>query len=246
MPVRRMLNALTLFIFCLCVCAEARAQADERERIVAEVESLREQIRQKERVLLSVPSEERERHAEFLAQPETGLVRLLPREKWQNVLPTRGGGSYYSFTRLSHEYNSGSDVSLEQGLLSVGFMGADFGFMLNLGDVPLEEVSAEAEAVRFMASFETPSPEPLAREAQKRFMHGGGAQSGQWTYKNRLPAVAGNTYALRSVSYNTSDVLVAFRLLRKDSDGSVVLLWKLLKTYPKPSLDMGVRAAAGS
>jgi hypothetical protein len=237
-------STLALFFLCLTVCAQARAQADERERAAAEVESLREQIRLREQTLLSVPAEDRERHAEFLAQPDTGLVRLLPRERWDGLLSTRGGGAYYSFTRLTHEYGHGSDLSLEQGSLSVGFAGANFGFMLNLGDAPLETLSAEAEAVRFMASFQTPEPEPEARKAQRQFA-GAGAQSGQWTYKDRLPVVAGSTYALRSVNYNASDVLVAFRVLRKEADGSVVLLWKILRKYPKPSLDMSVRAGAG-
>ena len=32
------------------------------------------------------------------------------------------------------------------------------------------------------------------------------------------------------------DVLVAFRIIRKDDDDSVIILWKLLKKYPKPEL----------
>jgi hypothetical protein len=60
-----------------------------------------------------------------------------------------------------------------------------------------------------------------------------------------LPAAAGRTYALRSIVYEESDVLVAFRLLRQDADGSVVLLWKILKKYPKPALKRDA-VAAGS
>ena len=124
----------------------------------------------------------------------------------------------------------------------VGFAGADFGFMLNLGDVPLEVVSEETEAVRFMASFKTPSAEPEARAAYRQFGEREGHQAGPWTYRSRLPVVAGHTYALRSVNYLEADVLVAFRVVRKDEDGSVVLLWKLLKKYPKPTLERNVAA----
>lgn len=242
MTVRRLFSTLTLFLLCLNLCVEARAQADERERVAADIESLREQIKLKEQTLLSVPAEDRERHAELLAQPNTGLVRLLPREKWEYKLSTRGGGAYYSFKRLTHEYGHGSDIELEQGMLSVGFAGANFGFMLNLGDVPLETLSAETEAVRFMASYQTPTPEPEARKAQRQF-GGAGTQAEQWTYKDRLPVVVGSTYALRSVNYDRSDLLVVFHIVRKDADGSIILLWKLLKEYPKPSLDTRVMAA---
>ena len=233
-----LLFSLTL-LFAPSICAQdARAQA------AAEIESLRAQIKSKEAALLSTPEEDRRAYADFLAQPDTGLVRLLPREKWDDKLSMRGGGAYYSFTRRTHEYGNGSDVELQQNNFSVGFAGANFGFMLNVGAAPLETLSDEAEAVRFMASFQTPSPLPEARKAQRQFA-GGGAQSGQWTYKDSLPVVVGSTYVLRSVNYDTSDVLVAFRVLRKDSDGSVVLLWKLLKKYPKPSLERNVAAADG-
>ncbi|MFL6286121.1 MAG: hypothetical protein ACJ74Q_23520 [Pyrinomonadaceae bacterium] len=231
--------SLTL-LFAPCVCA----QTDARAEAASEIESLRAQIKSKEAALLAPSEEDRKAHAEFLAQPDTGLVRLLPREQWDGKLSIRGGGAYYSFTSRTHEYGNGSDVKLEQNYFSVGFAGANFGFMLNVGDAPLETLSDEAEAVRFMASYETPSPLPDARKAQRQFADGG-AQSGQWTYMDRLPVVVGGTYVLRSVNYDTSDVLVAFHVVRKDSDGSVVLLWKLLKRYPKPSLERNVADADG-
>jgi hypothetical protein len=126
----------------------------------------------------------------------------------------------------------------------VGFAGADFGFMVNLGNVPLETLTAEEEAVRFMASYETPSAEPEARKAYAQF-GSEGRQAGQWTYKSRLPVFVNNTYALRSVNYDRSDVLVALRVVRKDFDGSAVILWKLLAKYPKPQLQRNVAVAAG-
>jgi hypothetical protein len=244
MSVRKLFAPALLFSLTLLCAAPALAQADARAQAAAEIESLRGQIKSKEAVLLSTSAEDRKAYADFLAQPGAGLVRLLPRENWDGKLSTRGGGAYYSFTRRTHEYGNGSDVELSQDYFSVGFAGANFGFMLNLGDAPLETISEETEAVRFMASYQTPSPEPEARKAQTQFA-GHGAQSGQWTYRDRLPVVAGTTYVLRSVNYETSDVLVAFHVVRKDADGSVVLLWKMLKNYPTPLLARTVTAAGG-
>lgn len=48
---------------------------------------------------------------------------------------------------------------------------------------------------------------------------------------------------LRSVSYGDADTFVAFRVLRKDSDGSYVLLWKTLKKFPKPLMERTAAAA---
>ncbi len=245
MPFKRLFMLALAFACLQLLCAGAHAQADERGRAAAEIESLREQITAKEAVLLSTSKEDREAHSDFLSQPGTGLVRLLPREKWDGKLSLRGGGAYYSFTRLKHEYGYGSDVQLEQNWFSVGFAGASFGFMVDLGDVPLENVSAETEAVQFMASYKPPSAEPDARAGYRQFAFGEGHAAGSWAYKSRLPAVAGKTYALRSIDYGHSDVLVAFRALRKDPDGSFVLLWKLLAKYPEPVLVRSAEAAAG-
>lgn len=231
-----LLFSLTL-LFGPSVCAQdARAQA------AAEIESLREQIKSKEAVLLAPSDEDRKAYAEFLEQPGTGLVRLLSRERWIDKLSIRGDGAYYSFARRTQEFGYGSDLSLDRDALSVGFAGADFGFMVNLGNVPLETVTTDSDAVRFMASYETPLAEPEARKAHRQFGTDD-HQSGQWTYNSRLPVFVNNTYALRSVNYNTSDVLVAFRVVRKDFDGSAVILWKLLAKYRKPELQRSVAAS---
>jgi hypothetical protein len=234
-------SALTLFLLCLTVCTQARAQADKRERAAADIESLRAQITAREPVLLAPSDEDRKTYAEFLARPDTGLVRLLPREKWDGKLSMRGGGSYYSFTLRSNEYGRSTDIGLEQGRFGVGFAGADFGFMTDLGDVPLEGVSTETEAVRFMAGFEAPSAEAAARQAGRQFYPS--REEGGWSYVRYLTAAPGKTYALRSIVYDESDVLVAIRVVRKDDDGSVILLWKLLEKYPKPVLQRNVASA---
>jgi len=238
---RRTLYSLAfLLLSTTFLCSGVRAQTGDRAKAAAEIESLREQIKAREAILLAPSNEDLQTYAGFLSQSHTGLVRLLPREKWDTKLSTRGGGAYYSFTRLTHDYGYGSDISLEQGNFKVGFAGADFGFMVNLGDVPLENVSLESEAVRPLAEFQPPVPEKGARAQQRRAAEG--FKESDRTYRDRLTEVAERTYVLRSINYETSDVLVAFRVLREDDDGSVVLLWKLLKKYPKPTLE---RSAAG-
>lgn len=244
MSVRKPFAPALLFSLTLLCAPCVLAQTDSRAQAAAEIESLREQIRAKEAVLLSPSKEDRKAHAEFLAQPGTGLVRLLPREEWNGKLSTRGGGAYYSFTRLRHEYDYGTNIGFEQGSLSARLAGASFGFMANLGDAPLEALTAETEAVQYMASYKTPAFEPDARKSQMQF-GGAGYEVGGVTYKDTVPVSVGSTYALRSVEYNNSDVLVAFRVLRKDSDGSVVLLWKMLEEFPKPTLQRNVAAAGG-
>ena len=240
MSLRKLFAPALLFSLTLLLAPCVLAQADARAQAAAEIEALRAQITSKEAVLLAPSKEDLKAHALFLAQPRTGLVRLLPREKWDGKLSMRGGGAYYSFTRRTHEYGRGSDLELQMDYLSVGFAGADFGFMSNLGDTPLELLSTDAEAVRFAASFKAPTLEREARAAHRSFWEP--RREGESVYLSRLPVSVGSTYVVRSIVYDDSDVLVAFRILRQDSDGSVVLLCKILEEFPKPVLERNVAA----
>ena len=244
MSLRKLYAPALLFSLTLLFAPSVLAQADARARAAAEIESLRAQIKAKEAVLLSPSKADRREHADFLAQPDTGLARLLPREKWDGKLSIRGGGAYYSFHAPSHEYDDTSDIGLEQGRLSVGFHGADFGFIYEVGDAPLEEVTLEHPSVRFLVSFVPPSTRP---EVDKLWVgySSAGMHSGEFVYRPSVTAAVGKTYVLRSISYGDADTLVAFRVVREDADGSVTLLWKKLKQFPKPSLERNVASADG-
>ena len=171
-------------------------------------------------------------HKQFLSKKNTGLLRLLPRGAYDIKL--RGGGAYYSFFHQSHEYGFGSDIGLEFGLIKTGFAGADFGILTNLGDATLEELSLEDGRVGFLADYKPPAREGDARSEIVRI------RKGFTRYGQLYAAIAlgevDSTYLLRSVSYNTSDVLVAFRVVRKDTDESLIITWKLLKKYSTPKL----------
>ncbi|MDQ4122968.1 MAG: hypothetical protein M3209_16140 [Acidobacteriota bacterium] len=211
------------------------AQSQNRSAVWKEIESLREQIKARENVLLDPAAEDRATYAEFLQQPDTGLIRLMPREKYDNKLTTRGGGAYYSFSRLTHEYGYGSDISLEQGDLSVGFAGADYGMIAKLGDVRIEDVTLENPIVRQLAQHKPPTTEPEARVEYRKISED--SMKKDAVFKRRMTAIAGNTYVLRSINYGTSDVLVAFEIIRQDNDDSLILAWKMLKKYPTPRLE---------
>ncbi len=225
------LIAATLFTF------SSTAHAQDRASLLKEIETLRGQLKSREEAFLGPSPEDRAAFAELLRQGGMGLIRLLPREEYdqKNKLTIRGGGAYYSFTRLTHEYGYGSDISLEMGNLSVGFAGAAYGMLANLGDTPLESVTPETQGVEMLASHAPPSSLSKARAEQRRTSEG--ILFENILYKRTIPAVVNSTYILRSVGYDVSDVLVAFRVLRKDADGSLILAWKMLKKYEVPRLE---------
>ncbi|MGZ8844840.1 MAG: hypothetical protein ACXW3C_00065 [Pyrinomonadaceae bacterium] len=195
---------------------------------------------------------DRATYAGFLKQSNTGLMRLLPRtfqqSKFYSKPPVKitGSGAYYSFSHFSHEYGYGSDLELSTTLmfrdgielppthqLSVGFAGADFGMLTNLGELPLEAVASDLRT-EFMRAYKAPRREAEARNEFRRF-RAGVTLNGQ-IYKNRLPIQVGATYLLRSINYSQSDVLVAFRVVREDTDGSVIIAWRLLRRFGTPRL----------
>lgn len=51
-----------------------------------------------------------------------------------------------------------------------------------------------------------------------------------------MAALADNTYVLRSATFGKADILVAFRVIREDADGSLHILWKKIASYPVPKL----------
>ncbi|HXD32250.1 MAG TPA: hypothetical protein VN643_14095 [Pyrinomonadaceae bacterium] len=217
------------------ICNAALAQSQSREEIYKTLESRRAEFKVLEEQLLATSEEDRAAYAEFLSQPDTGLIRLLPRETYDGKIVTiRGSGAYYSFTRLTHEYGQGSDLSLEQKYIKVGFAGADYGLMTSLGDVPLDSVTADHEKALIASRLKVPGELPQARIEQQRF--GAGTIIEGTSFKDRLPAKVNSTYILRSINYERTDVLVAFRIIRQDMDGSLVIVWKFLGKYPKPQL----------
>lgn len=208
--------------------------ADARGILLNQFTSIQQQSKIIADQLLPPSTEDLSAFATFLSQPQTGLMRLMPRETYDGYLTTRGGGAYYSFTRLTHEYGYGSDIGLEQGYLGVGFAGADFGFMTNLGDVPIDGITPSTPAVQYLATFSPPTNLADARVQQQRA--GTGFTSGGYYYVDDMRATASTTFALRSICYNASDVLVAFRVVRFDSDGSAIVAWKILQTFAVPRL----------
>jgi hypothetical protein len=213
------------------------AQSADRAALLKEIESLRSQLKEREDAFLAPSIEDQTAFAEFLRQPHTGLIRLLPREEYdaKNKLTIRGGGAYYSFTRLTHEYGYGSDLSLEIGDLHVGFAGADYGMLANLGDISLDSLTLDTPSVQVLAVHTPPTVLAKARIEQRQSWEG--MQVENIRYKRRITAVVNSAYLLRSINYDESDVLVAFRVVRKDTDGSLILAWKLLKKYEVPRLE---------
>ena len=216
------------------------AQTASRDDLLKDIEAKRGELAKLQERFMAPSAEDRAAYAEFLTQPNSGLIRLLPREKYDAIgeknakLDIRGGGAFYSFVRLTHEFGQGSDIGLEMGQLKVGFGGANYGMLTKLDGARLEDVSTEFPGVAFLAKYSAVSNVPDARLEQTRFMRGTVIDT--FSYKGSAAVEVGATYVLRSIDFDRSDVLVAFKVARQDTDGSLTIAWKLLKKFPKPGL----------
>lgn len=226
------------------------AQTPSREEVLEKIKAKRAELVALEKTYLAPAEEDQVQYAAFIHAPDSGLVRLLPREKFDTeaytdrdrAIVTRGGGAYYSFTKLSHEYGYATDIELGGNQFTVGFAGLDYGFLTNLGDLPLENVGIGTPAFVLFANYKPPREEPLVRAEQMRFAQGSELDGVQ--AKRTLPVKLNSTYLMRSMTFREADVLVAFKVVRIDSDGSVTLLWKLLKKYKVPNIDRAQAAVA--
>lgn len=198
----------------------------------------------------------------FLQTPRTGIVRLLPDlgchenvfvlkadDTCRNSIPE---SSFYSFREREHTLEVLSDIRLKGGfLISDGILSQ--GMMVNLGDVELETVTLESDGLGFISGF---TPDPSALRAKDQYAQiSSGIRAGRHEYRKTLPAVPNSTYALRVVAYRGNvirsfrgyrydllegdkriDVTVVFRVVRKDADGSITLVWKELERRDSPRM----------
>src|SRR5262249_6697443 len=97
---KRILVASLLAAICsISVLAQSESRAD----ILKQIETKRAELAKLEDHFLAPSAEDRAANSEVLSQPDTGLIRLLPRETFDDktgktsALTIRGGGAYYSF-----------------------------------------------------------------------------------------------------------------------------------------------------
>jgi len=226
-----LLSFLTV-VSCLAVSAQETSRQALEEFIVIEqkIEALKKEAARLEAMILTPES------ADLIAaeKENVNVFRLLPREKYdKGFFKVRGGGAYYSFTNRAHSFDAVPQISLEQNHLKVGFYGASYGFLSDLGTVELSKIDADNKNVAFLANYKPPTAMPQARVEQEKAR---GFEFENIAYKNRLPVVVGNSYVVRAVSFREADVLVAFKIHRQDKDGSLIIFWKMLENFEKPLL----------
>lgn len=211
---------------------------------------------------LQANAEDQSKYAQLLTQQNTGIFKLLPDagceenplvikadENCLNIIP---GSSFYSFREDEHTTETLADIRLKNGfLVSDGILSQ--GILVNLGDVAIERVSLNSEGLHYLRNYQ---PQELSKEANKQHLQMmRGVKSGKYEYRKIQSAVENSTYALRVIAYRGNiirsfrgyhydllggdkriDLTIAFRVVRKEDDGSLTLVWKQLERRESPKL----------
>lgn len=213
---------------------------------------------------LKVSLADKEKYAAFLRQSETGLIKLAADFKCADntkilvatpdclkyTMP--GAGSSYSFRTENYRIQRLADLTFtNEGFEVTGAL--THGIIVRIGDVPLEKVDLQTKGVKYLADFKPTvdyaEAQKIAGELVKGVMHDG------FLYRRGLNANDNTTYVLRVVAYNgklnravqgitynefdfdkRDDVIAAFRIVSRDADGGVTILWKKLAEKNAPRL----------
>lgn len=212
--------------------------------------------------LLQPNKEDLAKYSQFLLQPKTGMFRLLPDpgcednplvlkvdEACRNVIPE---SSFYSFREEEHTSDILSDIRLKNNFfISDGIYSQ--GILVKLGDLPVETITPDTDGISFLSDY---VPQTQSKEAHKQFLQmKEGVISGKHEYRKVVLADENMTYAMRVIAYRGNlyrsyrgvlydvlagdrriDMMLAFRVVRKDKDGSMTLLWKELQSKESPKL----------
>lgn len=207
-------------------------------------------------------AQELKKYEQFLQKPRTGIFRLMPDigcTENINVIKVDDvclkyipESSFYSFREKEHTIEMLADLRIRNGyLVTDGILSQ--GILVHLGETELDKIETQTEGLEFIAKFK---PETQGEEAQKQFVQMiRGVKIGKYEYRKAQPIYENGTYALRVIAYQGSifrsfrgyrfdilggdkriDLTIAFRVVRKDEDGSITLLWKEIDRKESPRL----------
>lgn len=213
---------------------------------------------------LKVSLADKERYAAFLRQPETGLIKLAADFKCADntkiVVATPdclkytmpGAGSSYSFRTENYRIQRLADLTFtNEGFEVTGAL--THGIIVRIGDVPLEKVDLQTKGVKYLVDFKPTVNYAEAQKIADELVNG--VTDNGFIYRRGLYAIDNATYVLRVVAYNgrlnravqgityneldfdkRNDVIAAFRIVSRDADGGVTILWKKLAEKAAPRL----------
>jgi len=196
-----------------------------------------------------------EKYESFLKNSKTGLARLFvdkncdagktvsvqQLERCGDVIPVKGGGSYYSFRFGRNNYYARDwwDIHFIDDKFAAGNDSVQT-VITEIGAVGLQDINIKSKAFAFLKNYKPKQTLAEIKEENKILQKG--IEFNNFTYSNSVAVKLNSTYVLRSVAYLLAketkfnnagrgiDSFVAFQVVGREKDGSLVILWRELKT----------------
>lgn len=243
-----------------------KAISNERKRSITrnEIEPLYRTATRKELATVSPNPNDFDRYRDLLKKSGTGLTRLMNDagcDGGTNVVVVTdeclkysmpGGGTSYSFRTDGYRIRRLADLTFSEGLLG-GKGVLNHSILVSLGNIELENVTLNTSGMKYLISFVPETDFEKARKVDLDLITG--ITSDGFLYRRSVSAVEGVTFALRSIAYKgkfyravdgfayneldfdkRQDIIVVFRIVRKDPDGSVTILWRVLDRNDSPTV----------
>lgn len=242
----------------------SRPMNDPFSSIRPDVDKLYRKTNKKDLKKLDFNQQDFTNFAPFLREKNTGLIKLLPDagcDKGTSVLVVTeaclkydfpGAGSAYSFRLADYRSHQLSDLIFSGDRFYSNSVWTQ-GIFVTVGDVPLEQLNLQTPELKYLVDFQPSNEQEKALTFQKQLLNG--VKANGFLYTQVVGLEENTTYALRSVAYNgkfyrevkgviydefsfdkRKDILVGFRVIRKESDGGVTVLWKELSRKDSPKL----------
>lgn len=183
---------------------------------------------------------------------EGKTVSVEELERCGDFIPVKGGGSYYSFRlRANTSYSRDWwDLHFVDDKFKAGNNAVQT-IIAEIGDVDLESVKLNSNAFEFLRKYKP--KETLDEIKEQAEVLKKGIESNKFTYSNVASVNLNSTYVLRTIAYRLDgekvynyedeyiklirpfgsgramDVMVTFKVVGREKDGSLILLWKELK-----------------
>jgi hypothetical protein len=169
----------------------------------------------------------------------------------------RGNGKYFSFRQKEYVDEDLADIGfMNNRFFSLGWMNQ--GILVVLGDADIQDLSLTSKGIDYLTGF---APSFNLDGASKEFgQFEEGLKVNDLSYRKIVDIEKDKTYALRVIAYNSyfliekngnepkptiffplkedkrEDVIVVFRVVEKNEDGSIILLWRELQRKPSPEI----------
>ncbi len=213
--------------------------------------------------ILETDPEDLTRYASFLKTGKSGIVKLFQdtgcsdysiivdasEECLRFSMP--GAGASFSFRTGNYRIWRLSDLTyFGEEFQSLGVL--LHGIIVNIGDVPIENVTLKTEGLSFLVSFQPADEFHKAKQIDQDFVKG--VEADGFHYARSAVLEENRTFVMRSIAYRGTvfrvfqgityneldfdtrkDIFVAFRIVRRDGE-SVTIVWKELARKDSPKI----------